>query len=498
LKSSFTIDRCLRDRNLLGAAIGDIVTWKPWIAVLKAAYGLQLTDSELELFQQVAGDRAPPTKRTRELWCILGRRSGKSRMAAALAVYQACFVKHNLAAGETGFVLVLAASRDQARVVFEYIKGFFDASPVLRQEVDSVTATEIRLKNGITIATHANSFRSIRGRTLLACIFDESSMWRDENSATPDLEVYRAILPALMTTDGMLIAISTPYRRVGLLFQKHRDHFGVDGDDVLVVQGPSTAFNPTLARDDIERAIADDPEGAGAEWEATFRSDLAAFFDEATIDAAVDRDRPLELPPRAHQYSAFVDPSGGRHDAFTICIGHEEGESFVADVVRGTKPPFDPQEVVKSYAALLKDYGITEVTGDGYSESWVETAFQDAGIAYERSELKKSQLYLESLPLFTRGAISIPDHQQLLRELRLLERQTHRGGRDTIHHPKRGSDDFANVVCGAAATIKSDTYDPFGAWIDGPTKPKEDPKAREERVARTMSRGFFGMPVIAR
>jgi hypothetical protein len=210
----------------------------------------------------------------------------------------------------------------------------------------------------------------------------------------------------------------------------------------------------------------------------------------ATIEAAVDHDRPLELPPRAHQYSAFVDPSGGRHDAFTICIGHEEDESFVADVVRGTKPPFDPQEVVKSYAALLKDYGITEVTGDGYSESWVETAFQDVGIAYQRSEMKKSQLYLESLPLFTRGAISIPDHQQLLRELRLLERQTHRGGRDTIDHPKRGSDDFANVVCGAAATIKGDFYEPF--WIDGPTKP------REEHQPCTQSRGFYGMPFITK
>jgi hypothetical protein len=199
------------------------------------------------------------------------------------------------------------------------------------------------------------------------------------------------------------------------------------------------------------------------------------------------------LAARAHQsYVAFVDPSGGRHDAFTIAIAHEEGESVVVDLVRGTKPPFDPVGVVTLYSKLLQDYGVSGVTGDGYSETWVEIAFQDQGIAYQRSELKKSQLYLESLPLFTRGAISIPDHQQLLRELRLLERQTHRGGRDTIDHPKRGSDDFANVVCGAAATIKSDTYDPFGAWIDGPTKP------REEHQPRTQSRGFYGIPLITK
>ena len=95
-----------------------------------------------------------------------------------------------LASGEIGFVLVLAASRDQAKVVFEYVKGFFEASPVLRQEIDSTTATEIRLKNGVIIGTHANSFKTIRDRTLLACIFDECAMWRDES---PQLQTSKPI-----------------------------------------------------------------------------------------------------------------------------------------------------------------------------------------------------------------------------------------------------------------------------------------------------------------
>ena len=174
-------------------------------------------------------------------------------------------------------------------------------------------------------------------------------MWRDESSATPDLEVYRAVLPALMTTNGMLIGISTPYRKVGLLYQKHRDHFGVDSDDVLVVQGPSTAFNPTLTQSAIDAAVADDPEGGRSEWEASFRSDLAAFIDDPTIEAAIDHDRPLELPPNAkHRYFGFCDPSGGRHDAFTLSIAHREGELVVVDLVRGVRPPFDPHEVVQA------------------------------------------------------------------------------------------------------------------------------------------------------
>jgi hypothetical protein len=48
----------------------------------------------------------------------------------------------------------------------------------------------------------------------------------------------------------------------------------------------------------------------------------------------------------------------------------------------------------------------------------------------------KSDLYLETLPLFTPGAISIPDYAALIRELRLPERQTNKSGRDTIGPPR--------------------------------------------------------------
>jgi hypothetical protein len=164
-ESRFTVDRALTDARLLGAALGDVAPWRTWITVLRAAFGLPLTEEERATFAQVAGGRRPPNKPVRELWAVVGRRGGKSRVAAALAVYQACFVPHRLAPGEVGFVLVLAASKDQARVVFDYIKGFLESSPILRREIQSAGASEVRLRNGVVIAVHANSFRTIRGRT---------------------------------------------------------------------------------------------------------------------------------------------------------------------------------------------------------------------------------------------------------------------------------------------------------------------------------------------
>jgi terminase large subunit-like protein len=489
----YPIDQALTHPELLGAALGDPAPWKVWSIVLKAAFGLPVTSEESEVFRTVAGDRGLPLRRVRELWAVAGRRSGKSRIAAAIAVHQALFVQHRLSEGEVGHVLVLAASRDQAQTVFEYCLGFVQASPVLRAELLIATQDEIRLRNNVVIAIHGNSYRNVRGKTLVACIFDETAYWRDDTSAVPDVEVYRACLPSLSASGGMLVAISSPYRKVGLLHQKHRDSYGVDGD-VLVVQAPTSLLNPTLDPAAIAAATEADPEGATSEWGAEFRADISTFLDDADIDGAVDFDRPMELPRRADtRYVAFCDPSGGKRDSFTICVGHREGErdtaGFVADVVRAVKPPLDPIAVAQQYAELLRAYGVREVIGDRYSAAWVFSAFRDAGIKYLVSKPSASELYLEALPLFSRRHITIPNHAPLLRELRLLERTTHRSGRDTVTHPRNAHDDLANSLCGCAAfAMKRGEYN-LDALADSPEFDYEAAQAgRAERHKRQVEK----------
>ena len=280
-----SIDQALSDPVLLGAGLADISSWGTWIACLRAAFGLELSEDDRKLFDAIAGGRNPPSQKVRELWAVVSRRSGKSRMAAAIAVYLALFESHKgkLSAGEIGSVLVLAASRAQAKNVFSYVVGFLEASPILSQEIVSIAADTVKLRGNVEIAVASNSYRTIRGKSLLACIFDEVSFWRDEQSAAPDLETYRAALPALATTNGMLIGISSPYRKVGLLYQKHKDHFGVDSNEVLVVQGATAAFNPLIDESIIAQAMASDPEAAQSEWNALFRSDLSQFLSDDGI-----------------------------------------------------------------------------------------------------------------------------------------------------------------------------------------------------------------------
>jgi hypothetical protein len=331
----------------------------------------------------------------------------------------------------------------------------------LRGEIADTTAEEIRLRNGNVVATLVADYRSLRGRTLIGAVLDEASFLRDESSSTPDVEAARALLPGLSTTQGMLVTLSSPYRRQGLLFQLHRDYFGKDSDDVLVVAGASTDFNPTLDRELIEAARLSDPESAASEWDGGWRSDQSAFLPEDLIESAIDRSRPLELPPRREgiTYVAAVDMSAGRHDASTICVAHRMGDQIVVDVVRGAKAPHDPQAVANEWADLAKEYGCRTVTGDAYAGEWVAGAFRNAGLDYQRSELTASEIYLEGLPIWTRGMASIPAHVDLLRELRQLERRVARSGKDSVSHPTGGYDDHANALF--AAMVIANTHRPF-------------------------------------
>ncbi len=466
--AGLTIDDAIADPMLLGGALGDLESWAVWRAVLKAAFCIPMSDADTAAFASVSGGRKPPTRRVDELWAVAGRRGGKSRTAAVIGTYIAALENHahKLAPGETGYVLVLSPSKSQARAVHDYCEGFLTSSPILAKQLDGdPTAEEIRLKGNIIIGVHTNSYRTVRGRTLLACVFDESAYWRDESSASPDVETYRAVIPALATTGGMLVGISSPYRRLGLLHTKHRDHFGKDDDEVLVVQGGTATFNPCINTAVVDRARRNDPEAARAEWDAEFRNDLSALLDDAVIDAAIDHSRPLDLPYRHEfKYCAFVDASAGRHDHFTMCIGHREDERFVADVIRGARPPFDPNGIAAEYADLARSYGCDEITGDNFAGDWTVRAFENAGIAYARAEKPKSALYLEAVPWFMRNAILIPNHPRLIRELRLLERRVAPSGKDRVDHGQGGSDDYANALVGAMQ-LAADPYEPAVATV---------------------------------
>ena len=58
-----TIDHALHDPKLLGGSLGAPETWATWMAILKAAFGITLSDAERHAFESVAGSREPPARK---------------------------------------------------------------------------------------------------------------------------------------------------------------------------------------------------------------------------------------------------------------------------------------------------------------------------------------------------------------------------------------------------------------------------------------------------
>jgi hypothetical protein len=426
-------------------------TWAQWFAFLKVLFGLPLGEAELETFRLCTGRQTPPTGGTREAHLICGRRAGKSFILALTAVYLACFHEWRgcLSPGERGTIMVIAADRKQARVIFRYIVALLKVK-LIASMVERHGAEFVDLNNSVTIEIQTASFRTTRGYSLVACLCDELAFWRsDESSANPDSEIVAALRPSMATVPGsMLLCASSPYARRGVLWDAFRKYHGKDGP-VLVWKAETRTMNPTVPQAVIDEAYEADPASAAAEYGASFRTDVETFVAREVVESVVMRGR-FELPRGPGVYFAFTDPSGGSADSFTLAIAHRRTDNVVVlDAIREVRPPFSPEAVCDEFAKLLKSYGITTIQGDKFAGEWPVEQFRKFGIRYEQSAAPKSDLYRDLLPILNSGRCELLDNARLIAQLCQLERRVARSGKDSIDHPPGAHDDISNACAGA-------------------------------------------------
>jgi len=428
-------------------------TWAPWRVFLRALFALPMSADDLAVYRHHTGRTEAPTQAFAEAALVIGRRGGKSRVLALIAVYLATFRDYSayIAPGEVPTVAVLAADRKQARVILGYCRGLLSAVPFLSPLLDDELIESITLRNGVVIEVHTGSIGAPRGRTFVAVLADEIAFWTtDEASANPDMQVIASVRPGLATIPGsMLLLASSPYAKRGALYQAFRRHWGRDGSRTLVWRGTSLEMNPALDPGVVEAAREEDAPAAAAEYDAEFRDDIGQFVPREVIDAVTVPGRRELLPVPSIRYVAAIDPSGGSSDSMTLAIGHSEAKAPVLDAIREVRPPFSPENVVAEFAALLRSYRVRTVTGDRYGGEWCREPFRRHGIEYVLAERTASDIFRDSLSLLTSARAQLLDIPRLASQLAALERRTSRGGRDLISHPPGGHDDVAVVACSA-------------------------------------------------
>jgi hypothetical protein len=446
------LSECMLDNKLFGRAFGG-ETFAAWRTVAKILEGAPLKRAELDLYRQFTGRDKPPSAPFSEAYLIKPRRAGGTLFSASVGLHAALQdYRKRLGPGEMATVALIATDRKQARQLVNYVVGLIDDSPAIAAEVSDRTKETITFKHRVQLEVHTGSFRSTRGYSYAAVILDELAFMRDEFSATPDVELVRAVRPGLANLGGLLIGLSSPHTRRGHLYSMFQQHYGKESD-VLVIQAGGPVLNPTIKQAVIDRARAEDPIAARSEWDAQFREDISQWLADELIEAA--REGRTGGTKRAPV--AFVDMSGGRHDASCLGIAHAEGEPsdqapprLVLDVLEHVKAPHEPSVVVERFCRILKDYKIRKVAGDRYAAEWCASAFKNRGISYEPSELNKSEIYMEVLAGFSERRITLIDDKRLITELRMLERKPRTGGKpDTVDHAPNMHDDAANAACGA-------------------------------------------------
>jgi len=489
-----------RDGKLFGALprFRDLSTWRPWLVFLRAVYGLPLSRAELEIFRRHTGRDAPREGGYLEAVVVVGRQSGKTQIAALVGAYEAASA---VLRGERNVFVPLVAqdARAAQRALLGYVREAFTAIPMLAKMVSRELVSGIELAGGVSLAIYPCRPAALRGIRSAASIVDELAFFISSEGRPTDVEMLRAIRPSLATTSGRLLVLSSPYGQAGALWDLHRRHCGRD-TGVLLWQAGAPDMNPTLAADYLARMREEDPEAYRSEVLGEFRAGVAQLFDPEALEAVVAPEVRERAPQPGPAYRAFVDPSGGRRDAFALAVAHASPDGVaVLDVVRAWAPPFNPSGVVAEAAALLREYRVHRCSGDRYSAEFVAEHFRAHGVQYEGSELDRSEIYLEMLHLVNARGCLLLDSPDLLRELRGLERRRGASGKDRIDHRRDGHDDRANASAGAlvlaAGRRRAMTAGELAEHVGLMEEASEGARGEAERAFALRNGGGFGDPL---
>ena len=143
-----TLDEALSEPELLGSAlVGDASSWAPWRAFLAALFGSQLSTKPASFASVrvarrcLAGISHLRPRRRQKLHHVFGRvlSRGLPQLDGP-----AC-------AGRQTDRAFGCATREQAKILLDYIVGILDQSPILRRLIANITANSVELTTRVSV-----------------------------------------------------------------------------------------------------------------------------------------------------------------------------------------------------------------------------------------------------------------------------------------------------------------------------------------------------------
>ena len=184
---------------------------------------------KLDLYPQQAKilDNFFQPDKSHAVWA-LGRRSGKTVMAAVACVYM-CFVledeyRRRVRKGEKWYIVTVANSQDQARIALNNIRQLILDSP-FAQEIVRETADIIELSNNCVFKAIPTSGRAARGLACAGAVFDELAFATEGDANSGGRGIYDALSPAIAQFGGKgrILELSSPWLTDGIFYQHFKE-----------------------------------------------------------------------------------------------------------------------------------------------------------------------------------------------------------------------------------------------------------------------------------
>jgi hypothetical protein len=406
---------------------------------------------------------------------ICGRRSGKTLLSAIISIY--CAISNNwkpfLKKTPFATVLIMSHSKDFSDEVLEVIRTMIETSPILsrlinREKKNSSSTMNLkvpfilgnRIENSrVQIKVAAASSKTVRGVAACAILCDEIAFWGlDETMKETDERIMKAVRPAMKQFKeyGMLIKLSSPAIRRGVLFNEYKKHReGTLPNTYAVFKAPSWMMNSPaiLGTQDLKEEWLLDPDSFDVEYRANFMDSLSNFIRPDTIDKAVmPRIQFMAPDGKGIKYRAAID-AAFKSDAFTFTVSayvNDRLKVYVSHGWKGSKAkPVSANAVAEYVRTTCKQFGIDHVAADQFAFQPLKEIFERYNVnlqEYTFNTNYKKKIYANLKKLFHNLQIDIPDNEILVRELKELVVEQTGTGNIRIGHPQGGSDDYADSL----------------------------------------------------
>ena len=314
-----------------------------------------------------------PGEERRELVLSVGRRSGKTFLAAAISAYEIykLIMKgcpqtyYGLLPTSTIQIVSVATDREQAGLLYKETNGHFRSCGFFLSYMANSTQSFARFQTPHDVdkfgrytddptakATLNITFKSciakgLRGAGNIVVILDEMAHFTDNGQSSAE-EVYKAIKPSSATfsrkdpvtgksvvgpdgeegiVESRIIAISSPLGCSGQFYSLFTQAMkgGPGARGMLAIQAPTWEVNPTISTALLESEYFKDPMSFFVEYGGEFSARTRGWIERnEDLFACIDLGhRPLQYAPARRPHFVGID-FGFVNDYTAIAIGHHD------------------------------------------------------------------------------------------------------------------------------------------------------------------------------